>query len=114
MTLRAMIQADVANVFLNVNDFAVGAVYNSTASGIINRAIRVILDFNAKLSPTEFGSADTATIYVRAADIPNPVIYDVITIATVPYIVQTRINGDADGIWALSCITDKRQSPQGA
>jgi len=114
MTLKALIQADVANVFLNTDDFAVDATYNSTASGITNKAIKAILDFNAKLSPMEFGAADMATVYVSAADISNPVIYDTITIATVVYTVQMRTNGDNGGMWALMCHTDKRQSPQGA
>ena len=114
MTLKDLITADSKSVFLNTDDFAVDAVLNCAASGIVNKAIKAIIEYNTKLAPQEWGSADTAVIHVAAADYPNPVVYGKITIDTVVWGVQMRITGDRAGMWALSCTTDRRQVPQGA
>lgn len=110
MTLKAQIASDIDAVFLNTDEFAIDAVYNSKDGTIVDKDIKVIREQLVNLQQTDYGAAGMESFLIAESDIPDPVIYDTITVGTDVYTVRNRVNG-SDGTWSVMCHVDQRQSP---
>lgn len=110
-TLKEQILSDLDIIF-NTDEFADNATYTSKDGTIISKAIKIIVDFGADLSRTEYGSADFVQIRVKKSDIPNPSVYDTLILNGITYTVRQRLNGD-NYIWNLITEADQRQNPRG-
>ena len=109
MTLATQIVSD-NSIFFNNDDFAVAAKYSSKDGSIVSASISVILDLEVDLGGTDYGMAEMASVWLKASDVPNPAIYDEITIGGTVYIVRTRARG-AGGVLQVMVESDRRQNP---
>ena len=111
MTLKQQISSDLS-VFFNTDDFADSAVYNSHDGTYSSKSIKIIIDYNADLSKTEFGAADTTQIILQKSEIVDPKIYDTIVFDGVTYTIRQRLSGD-NYTWNVAVESDQCQNPRG-
>jgi len=114
MTLKSIMKADVKEVLFD-NDFVgITGKYSSKDGSVVSASITAVLNFDSRLSPTEYGAAEMATLMVSAADVASPAIYDTFTSDSVTYTVKSRLTGGANGLWVLIVEADQRQKPRNA
>ena len=110
MSFKTQVAADIANVFINEDEFATPATYDSADGSIVAKSILIIIDYSGELTETNYGAAAMANIQLKASDIPSPVVYDKITVDSTVFTVTRKLN-EAVGLILVSCEANERQKP---
>ena len=106
MTFKAQLAADMANVFMNVNEFAETCPYTVfTTKAVTN--IPIILTYSQDLATLSPGQAAMGAAEINKANVADPQRYDSFVFAGVTWRVETIISGDGYQ-WTLSITTDQR------
>lgn len=100
--------ADVESIFFNVDDFATSAVYSSHDGDIASATITIIFDTTSDLGGTDYGMAEMAEASIKLSDVPNPKIYDKLTVDGVVYTVRMKTKSVA-GVASVLLEADQRQ-----
>jgi len=104
MTLKTVITADVADVFMDTDEFASSFVTSATTT------ISGILDYGQNLAGYEIGGqAVMATLYVSKAEYAAPARYDTLTGEGYTWRVEQIVSGDGY-MWLLTLLRDQRAS----
>jgi hypothetical protein len=107
MTFKAILDADVPNVFLNSGEFAESLTYYAGGTGS-GTAIKGILDTMQDLAQAAPGQLAFGSVEISAAAVSAPAIYDTFTQADgTLWRVDSIISGDGY-MWRLSISTDHR------
>ena len=110
MSFKTQIASDLSAVFFNSDEFAESGLYTSKDGTITAKPVLVILQNQQKDGITNYGAAESVIAFIKKADVADPKRYDVITVSSVVYTVQSRISGDG-GHWELITEAGRKQNP---
>ena len=110
MTFKTQLATDMANVFLNNNEFSETVTY-TTLEGVATAGIEAVIADLADLQGMGYHSAKMATVVISVSDIAAPKQKDTITTAAGLVWIIDRVENSDDGAHTLSCSADYRQTP---
>lgn len=108
MTFKESIASDLANVFLNDDEFADEIIY--TPSGASPSTIKVVIQYGQEDNPGRGTVSSVADVLVSKADISNPQYGDKITIGSDIWSVITVLAKDSC-VSQISIRKDKSERP---
>ena len=110
MTLKAQVASDVADVFLNTDDFAEAVTYAGTAiSAIVDREPII-----PQTMEDGFAEVDWVVVHAAVSDVAAPARGDAVVITALSGVGTESYRVDSwegdHGMWILRCVTlDERE-----
>ena len=111
MTLKTQMAADIADVFMNTDEFAETASYVSPA-GATTSGIKVVVALQSFVQEYTNTAGMGATIVIPRASVSSVEIHGKIVITAGTFIIQQIINKD-DDTFTVVALGDTRISPAG-